>query len=132
MKPIEYSGFATLRALALGAKSYCDAPEEVKVQISQERDTLISNMKTANGIKIVEGLRVWTNDLTRGTIDFKELDFEFHNGENRWVPWFTVNIDMDHNGQSKSGSVSQSNDRVTTRYQGQPAYPNAFLPALQK
>jgi hypothetical protein len=49
--------------------------------------------KTANGVTIVPGLRVWNNDLDRGTVTDKPPKVEIDG-----VPWFEVIVDGKERG----------------------------------
>jgi hypothetical protein len=66
---------------------------------------------TADKVPIVEGLRVWTNDLDTGHISLADADYEWNGSENRYVLWFNVIRDK-HPGER---GVLQSDDRVATR-----------------
>lgn len=57
---------------------------------------------TTNHVEIVDGLRVWTNDVERGTVDLSRSWVE--NGK----LWFDVDTGR--------GKVLQSEDRVATRH----------------
>lgn len=78
-------------------------------------------IRDALGTPLREGMRVYTNNLDRGVVDFSRLDYEWHAGEKRWVPWFDVRIDTDYKGNPTSGRVLQSDDRVAVRYNGRSA-----------
>lgn len=57
-------------------------------------------MKTADGVEITQGLRVWDYNLERGEVDLTHLDSQ---------GWFDVNVD--------SGGRSYMNaERVCTRH----------------
>ncbi|AGS82774.1 hypothetical protein ANNAL29_93 [Mycobacterium phage AnnaL29] len=77
--------------------------------------------KTADGKPIFEGMRVFTNNLDRGVVDLSNACFEWHAGENRYVLWFDVWVDTNYRGETASQRVMQSDDRVTTRFQGKAA-----------
>lgn len=66
---------------------------------------------TADGVAIVEGLRVWTNDLDNGAVTLTAAHFEWHGVEDRYVLWFRVIRDK-FPGED---GVMQSDDRVATR-----------------
>lgn len=76
-------------------------------------------MRTANGVTITHGLRVFTNDMETGTVDLEYEDAEpetnQNNGHVEW--WFYVNRD---NGR---GHKLMSESRVATRhpFTGEPA-----------
>lgn len=76
---------------------------------------------TADRQLIVEGLRVFTNNLDRGVIDLSRADYEWHGPEGRWVLWFDVVLDTDYKGQPTTGREMQSDDRVATRFEGKAA-----------
>lgn len=77
---------------------------------------------TANGKLIVQGLRVFTNNLDRGTIDLSKATYDWHGPEQRWQMWFEVVLDHDYKGNPVTGrSELQSDCRVTTRYDGKDA-----------
>lgn len=67
---------------------------------------------TADRIEIVDGLRVWTNDLDAGRISLDEADYEWNGSENRYVLWFSVIRD----NRPDDRGVLQSDDRVATRH----------------
>jgi hypothetical protein len=76
---------------------------------------------TADRQLITEGLRVFTNNLDRGTVDLSRADYEWHGPEGRWVLWFDVVLDTDYKGQPTTGREMQSDDRVATRFEGKAA-----------
>ena len=76
---------------------------------------------TADRQLIVEGLRVFTNNLDRGTVDLSRASYEWHGPEARWVLWFDVVLDTDYKGQPTTGREMQSDDRVATRFEGRAA-----------
>ena len=78
-------------------------------------------VRTANGAPITEGLRVFTNNLDRGTVDMSRATYEWHGPEGRWVLWFDVTLDTSYKGEPTTGSTSQSDDRVATRFEGKTA-----------
>lgn len=78
-------------------------------------------VKTVDGVSITQGLRVFTNNLDRGTVDLSRAEWEWHGPENKYHLWFDVVLDTAYTGLPKSGNVSQSDDRVTTRFQGKAA-----------
>lgn len=67
---------------------------------------------TADRVKIVEGLRVWTNDLEAGAVTLADADYEWNGSEGRYVLWFRVILDERPNDRG----VLQSDDRVATRH----------------
>ncbi|MFA5709320.1 hypothetical protein [Mycolicibacterium sp.] len=67
---------------------------------------------TADRVEIVDGLRVWTNDLETGTISLADAEYEWNGSERRYVLWFKV-IRDDRPGER---GVLQSDDRVATRH----------------
>ena len=115
--------FKMIRAAELndGNYQFDEAPQHVWEQIETELSELIRKMKTADRQPIRDGLRVFTNNLDRGVVDLSDLDFEYHSGEKRWVPWFDVLVDTDYKGQPYTERVSQSDDRVATRFEGRNA-----------
>ena len=76
---------------------------------------------TADGVLIHQGLRVFTNNLDRGTIDLSRANYEWHGGEGRYVLWFDVVLDTDYKGQPTTDKIMQSDDRVATRFDGKKA-----------
>ena len=78
---------------------------------------------TANGVQIVDGLRVFTNNLDRGTVDLSSAQWEWYEGEGKHHLWFDVNVETTWKGQTapEGYRVSQSDDRVATRFEGQNA-----------
>jgi len=69
---------------------------------------------TTDGVEIVQGLRVFTNNLDRGTVDLSNL--------RPWNPdWFDVILDTDYKGNPTTGSTMQDASRVATRYRGEKA-----------
>lgn len=78
-------------------------------------------VKTADGVVITDGLRVFTNNLDRGVISLARAEFEWHGGENRYVLWFDVVLDTSYKGEPKAGRELQSDDRVATRFEGKKA-----------
>lgn len=94
-------------AMRRGFESYDIADYVVRASIDR---ALTKQMRTADGQPLTDGMRVWTNDLEAGTVDLSQLDFEWHNNETRWVPWFDVIV------ESRKRGVSQSDDRVAVRH----------------
>jgi len=78
-------------------------------------------VKTADGVPITEGMRVFTNNLDAGVIDMSKASYEWHGPENRWVLWFDVTLDTSYKGEPKTGSEMQSHDRVAVRFNGKRA-----------
>lgn len=78
---------------------------------------------TADRQCITDGLRVYTNNLDRGTVDLSSASYEWHGGEGRYVLWFDVVIDTLYTGESApvGRRVQQSDDRVATRFNGKAA-----------
>lgn len=76
---------------------------------------------TANGVEIVDGLRVFTNNLDRGTIDLTRATWEWYPSEDKHHLWFYVDVDTDYKGNPVEQRYSQSDDRVATRFKGQNA-----------
>ena len=77
---------------------------------------------TTDGVQIVQGLRVFTNNLDRGTINLERGSYEWHGPEDRWQLWFEVVLDHDYKGNAVTGqSELQSDCRVTTRFDGRDA-----------
>lgn len=76
---------------------------------------------TADRKPITEGMRVFTNNLDRGTVDLSRATYEWHGPENRWVLWFDVIAEFDYKGNPSTERVMQSHDRVATRFNGKPA-----------
>jgi hypothetical protein len=76
---------------------------------------------TANGVPIVDGLRVFTNNLDRGVVDLSRANYEWNGVENRYVLWFDVLVDTTYKGEPTSSRDLQSDDRVATRFEGKDA-----------
>lgn len=76
---------------------------------------------TADRKPIVNGLRVFTNNLDRGVVDLSRANYEWNGVENRYVLWFDVQLDTSYKGEPKSGRELQSDDRVATRFEGKDA-----------
>ena len=76
---------------------------------------------TADRKPIVNGLRVFTNNLDRGVIDLSRANYEWNGVENRYVLWFDVELDTSYKGEPTSGRELQSDDRVATRFEGKDA-----------
>ena len=76
---------------------------------------------TANGVEIVDGMRVFTNNLDKGTVDLSSAAWEWYEGEGKHHLWFEVNVDTSYKGEPVSQRYSQSDDRVATRFKGEAA-----------
>jgi hypothetical protein len=76
---------------------------------------------TADRVPIVNGLAVFTNNLDHGHINLSRSWLEWHEGERRYVLWFDVNLDRNYKGNPTTGSVLQSDDRVSTVFNGKSA-----------
>jgi len=79
---------------------------------------------TVDGKQIVQGLRVFTNNLDRGWIDLSSATYDWHEPEQRWQLWFDVWIDHTWDGKvvtSQGKREMQSDCRVVTRYDGKEA-----------
>lgn len=72
---------------------------------------------------IGHGLRVFTNNLDTGWISLDRAEWKWHAGEKKYHLWFDVIVDTDYNGNKleRIKRVMQSDDRVTTVFQGQKA-----------
>ena len=68
---------------------------------------LAMTWKTADGVRIVDGLRVWTNDLESGRISLEDVDFETNQNNGLVSMWFRVIRD-----NRMERGVLQSHDRV--------------------
>jgi hypothetical protein len=65
--------------------------------------------RTANGMRIVDGLRVWDYDLQAGTVDLaKTFGSYFQPGVSHWDGWFYVLVDGDKRHSLMNG------ERMTT------------------
>jgi len=99
------------------------APEAVaqgRTQITYNGRTRTA--RTADGVEIVEGLRVYTNDLERGVIRLDRAEWEWYGSEGKYHLWFEVEVDHNYKGEPVNGErVLQSDDRVATRFEGVPA-----------
>ena len=79
---------------------------------------------TVDGKQIVQGLRVFTNNLDRGWIDLSSATYDWHEPEQRWQLWFNVHLDHDYKGNPIAGLDKlemQSDCRVVTRFEGKNA-----------
>jgi hypothetical protein len=77
---------------------------------------------TTDGVQIVQGLRVFTNNLDRGTIDLARASFDWHEPEQRWQLWFDVILDHDYKDNPVISQIElQSDCRVATRFDGKDA-----------
>ena len=76
---------------------------------------------TVDGIEIVDGLRVFTNNLDLGTVDLTRATWEWHGSEGKHHLWFHVKCDTSYKGEPMDSGYQQSDDRVITRYDGQQA-----------
>jgi hypothetical protein len=101
-----------------GAKSYAEANDDVRGSIDA---ALAAPIKSADRVVLSDGMRVFTNNLDRGVVDLSRLDYEWHAGERRFVPWFDVVVDTNYKGEADSGKVLQSDDRVAVRHNGKTA-----------
>jgi hypothetical protein len=99
-------------------KSFADVEATDREAIER---ALAQPIKSADRQVLSQGVRVFTNNLDRGTVDLSDLDYEWHAGEKRWVPWFDVLVDIDYKGNLSADKVLQSDDRVATRYNGRDA-----------
>lgn len=77
--------------------------------------------RTVNGVPIVNGLRVFTNNLDRGTVDLSKAFWEWHGPEGVYHFWFDVTLDTDYEGNPMIGNTLQSDDRVITIFEGKVA-----------
>lgn len=73
---------------------------------------------TVNRVEIVAGLRVFTNNLDKGTVDLSRAEWKWHHGEQVHHLWFDVDVDTNYRGESVTQQCAQSDDRVTTRFEG--------------
>lgn len=62
--------------------------------------------RTADGVLITQGLRVWTNNMDKGRIDLSDAEYE------AGVLWFRVVLDKDDSSEPRG--TLQSSDRVAT------------------
>ncbi len=77
---------------------------------------------TTDGKQIVQGLRVFTNNLDRGTVDLSRASYDWHEPEQRFQLWFDVVLDTDYKDNPVEGRREMQSDcRVTTRFQGRDA-----------
>lgn len=65
--------------------------------------------KTADGVDIVEGLRVWDYDYNRGVV---HLPADYLRGDTQW---FDVHVDTDSKGNPATGCSLMDATRVITR-----------------
>ncbi|KRD08593.1 hypothetical protein ASE48_08495 [Mycobacterium sp. Root265] len=71
---------------------------------------------TADGVRITQGMRVWTNNLDHGTVDLSRAEYEWHGPEGRYVLWFDVNVDTTYKGAAVSQRDYLSHDRVAVNH----------------
>lgn len=71
-------------------------------------------MNTFGGVPIVNGLRVFTNNLDRGVV--ANVGKQKHDPE-----WFDVILDMDYRGRPITGVTMQNAERVSTTFDGKKA-----------
>lgn len=76
---------------------------------------------TVDRQRITQGLRVFTNNLDRGAVDLTGASWEWYGSENCYHLWFYVNVDTNYKGETVCQRYSQSDDRVTTRFEGEAA-----------
>lgn len=76
----------------------------------------IATFTTADGYAIVDGMRVWTNDLRTGEIDLEHAHLEHNWNTHTNALWFHV-VEDDTTGRG----VLQSHDRVARRFNGRVA-----------
>lgn len=76
---------------------------------------------TADRQPVIQGLRVFTNNLDRGYIDLSRANWDWNGNEGRYVLWFDVVLDTDYKGNPTTGKELQSDDRVATRFEGRTA-----------
>lgn len=69
--------------------------------------------KTADGVLITEGLRVFTNEMDRGVVTGKK-DGGDYGRENDW--WWTVKIDTDYKGNSVEKISTMNGERLSTTF----------------
>lgn len=85
-------------------------------------DPTVRKAYTADGVEITHGLRVFTNNLDRGTVDLSgHANWEWYPSEKRYHLWFYVNVDTKYDGTQAKSRYSQSDDRVATRFEGKRA-----------
>ena len=81
------------------------------MRLFDRKDELLElDWKTADGVKIVDGLRVWTNDLDAGRINMEDVSFEQNENTGEIFMWFRVIRD-----NRLERGILQSNDRVAVR-----------------
>jgi hypothetical protein len=73
---------------------------------------------TADRKPIVNGLRVFTNNLDAGVVDLSRAEYEWNGSEGRYVLWFDVLVDTSYKGEPTQQRVMQSDDRVATLFEG--------------
>lgn len=84
-------------------------------------DPVRDRARTVDNKQIVDGLRVFTNNLDRGVIDLDGAEWEWHGGERKYHLWFKVKCHTGFAGDSIDTTYTQSDDRVVTRYSGEDA-----------
>lgn len=81
----------------------------------------VDHARTADRQPIIQGMRVFTNNLDRGTVDLSRAKWEWHGPEGVYHLWFDVKVDITYRGKATEQSVQQSDDRVVTKFQGESA-----------
>lgn len=83
----------------------------------------IAKYRTADRVPLTDGLRVFTNDLSVGVVDLSRASVEHNWNSHRNALWFDVVEERNWKGEpvAKGRGVLQSDDRVTTRYNGKKA-----------
>lgn len=74
--------------------------------------------RTADGVLITEGLRVYTNDMDRGHVVGKAHDGDYGRVDDWW--WYVV-VDIDWRGNPVTKRMSMNGERMATRFEGRPA-----------
>lgn len=100
------------------------APPNGKYRVAYEPNAdgnPFARAHTANRIPIVDGMRVFTNNLDRGTIDLSDAEWEWNGSEGKYHLWFHVNVDINYSGEACHTRYLQSDDRVVTRFEGKVA-----------
>jgi hypothetical protein len=81
-------------------------------------------MFTADGVEIVDGLRVWTNNLDRATVIISDRfrPWAEKNENNGHVEgWFYVVLDSKNGNAGGAGNQIMSESRVATMFEGKRA-----------
>lgn len=97
------------------------AYQNERARLGLDWETEQTSERTADGKPIEHGLRVFTNNLDRGTIDLSRASWSNARDGLKSL-WFDVVLDHDYKGNPVDGRrESQNAERVATRFKGQDA-----------